>query len=55
MSQKHLPPLTMLNVQKVTTENIINFKDKVLDKYSNHKKGEWAFYTNKMVNDIISY
>jgi len=54
VSQDHLPALAMLSVERVMIENI-NFSDKVTDKFANHKKGEWASYIVKIVNEVISY
>jgi hypothetical protein len=44
----------MLIMEKVVIENIINFDDKVIDKFA-FCKGEWTFSTIKMVNEVISY
>jgi hypothetical protein len=36
MSQDRLSALAMLSVEKVMTENIIDFTDKVIDKFAKH-------------------
>jgi hypothetical protein len=49
----HLSALAMSGVEKLMTENIINFSDRVNEKSAMCK--EWSFYTNKMVKEVTSY
>jgi hypothetical protein len=55
VSQYHLSALAMSIMEKVVIENIINFGDKVIDKFAFCKERRMDFCTIKMVNEVISY
>lgn len=50
MSEGRLSALTVLSVENVTVENIIDFYDTVIDKSAYRKGKRMHSFTNKIVN-----